>query len=37
MLSFINANNLQPFVSEELMEWTRLIHYRDNDAPSFFL
>lgn len=30
MPSFINANNLQPFVSEELMGWTRLIHYRDS-------
>lgn len=29
MPSFINANNLQPFVDEQLMEWTRLIEYTD--------
>lgn len=29
MPSFINANNLQPFVDEQLMEWTQLIEYVD--------
>ncbi|MGB2527183.1 P63C domain-containing protein [Flagellimonas sp. SN16] len=29
MPSFINANNLQPFVSEDVKEWTELISYRD--------
>ncbi|VFB14363.1 regulatory protein [Bacteroides heparinolyticus] len=29
MPSFINANNLQPFVDEQLIEWTRLIEYQD--------
>lgn len=29
MPSFINANNLQPFVSQQLKEWTRLISYTD--------
>lgn len=29
MPSFLNANNLQPFVDEEVMEWTRLIEYKD--------
>jgi len=29
MPSFINANNLQPFVKEELMEWTKPIEYRN--------
>lgn len=29
MPSFINANNLQPFVDEQLMEWTRPIEYVD--------
>lgn len=28
MPSFINANNLQPFVDEELREWTELISYK---------
>lgn len=27
MPSFINANNLQPFVDEQLIEWTRVIEY----------
>ena len=29
MPSFINANNLQPFVDEELIGWTELIEYID--------
>lgn len=29
MPSFINANNLQPYVDQQLMEWTRLIEYTD--------
>lgn len=29
MPSFINANNLQPFVDEQLDEWTRLVPYKD--------
>ena len=29
MPSFINANNLQPYVSQELIEWTKLIEYTD--------
>lgn len=29
MPSFINANNLQPYVDQQLMEWTRLIDYTD--------
>lgn len=29
MPSFINANNLQQFVDEQLIEWTRLIDYVD--------
>ena len=28
MPSFINANNLQPFVSEETKGWTRVIGYK---------
>lgn len=29
MPSFINANNLQPFVDEELIGWTELVPYKD--------
>lgn len=29
MPSFINANNLQPFVDEELIKWTSLVTYKD--------
>ena len=29
MPSFINANNLQPFVDEELIGWTKLVPYKD--------
>ena len=29
MPSFINANNLQPFVDEQLMGWTKLVEYID--------
>lgn len=29
MPSFINANNLQRFVSQELIQWTKLIEYED--------
>lgn len=29
MPSFINANNLQPFVDEQLTAWTKLIEYKD--------
>lgn len=29
MPSFINANNLQPFVDEQLTTWTKLIEYKD--------
>lgn len=28
MPSFINANNLQPFISEDIKEWTKLIEYQ---------
>lgn len=34
MPSFINANNLQPFVDEELREWTKLISYKDLKGVS---
>lgn len=34
MPSFINANNLQPYVDEQLMEWTRLIEYTDKNGIS---
>ena len=29
MPSFINANNLQPFIDEQLREWTELVEYVD--------
>jgi hypothetical protein len=29
MPSFLNANNLQPFIDEEVMEWTELVEYED--------
>lgn len=32
MPSFINANNLQPFVNEELIGWTQLIEYYDKNG-----
>lgn len=32
MPSFINANNLQPFVNKELEQWTELIEYEDKNG-----
>lgn len=31
MPAFINANNLQPFVNEELLGWTEIITFRDKN------
>lgn len=34
MPSFLNANNLQPFIGEEVTLWTRIVHYIGvNGAP----
>lgn len=32
MPSFLNANNLQPFVDEQLRGWTRIIDYKDKNG-----